>query len=175
MHTFDIVVAVDANFGIGIKGALPWHLPADLKHFKEVTSKQDDASKMNAVIMGRKTWDSLPTKFRPLPGRLNVVLTRDKNWSTSDALVAHSLDEALQLLDRVAGGVGNVFVIGGAQIYEQAIIHPKCKKLWLTHIKNQYSCDAFFPKIPASFKPESQSASQEEGEVRYYFAEYVNQ
>ena len=73
---FSLIVAMDSQNGIGKNGQLPWHLPADLKHFKEITCTVRDPKKQNVVLMGRKTWDSIPEKFRPLPGRINVVLTR---------------------------------------------------------------------------------------------------
>src|SRR3989338_11120601 len=101
MAPFNIIVAVDAKNGIGKKGGLPWSLPADLKHFKKITFNTTDESKMNAVVMGRKTWDSIPAKFRPLPGRLNVVLTRDPQLPfPAPVLRATGLPQALGLLEK---------------------------------------------------------------------------
>ena len=75
-RTFQVVVAATKTWGIGAGGALPWRLPGDLRHFRELTARTADPGKLNAVVMGRRTWDSLPPKFRPLPGRVNVVLSR---------------------------------------------------------------------------------------------------
>jgi len=94
---------------IGHDGTIPWHLPEDLAHFRTVT----DGS---TVVMGRRTWDSLPPRFRPLPGRRNVVVTRQPDWQAEGAVVAHSLEEAL-----ADAGTGTTWVIGGGEIYRQAL------------------------------------------------------
>ncbi len=96
---------------IGHDGTIPWHLPEDLAHFRAVT---DGAT----VVMGRRTWDSLPPRFRPLPGRRNVVITRQGDWQAEGAVVAHSLEEALQ-----DAGSATTWVIGGGEIYRQALPH----------------------------------------------------
>ncbi|MDN5758731.1 MAG: dihydrofolate reductase [Tomitella sp.] len=103
---------------IGAEGTMPWHLPEDLAHFKAVTSG-------HPVIMGRATWDSLPPRFRPLPGRRNIVLTRDTSWSAPGAEVAHSADDALALARAFAGTPhgGEAWVTGGAQIYRAMLPH----------------------------------------------------
>ncbi|MFV0532525.1 MAG: dihydrofolate reductase [Cumulibacter sp.] len=93
---------------IGREGSIPWHVPEDLRHFKEVTASA-------RVVMGRRTWDSLPERFRPLPGRDNVVITRQSNWRAAGARVVHSLDHAL------AEAAGDVWVIGGAEVYQNAM------------------------------------------------------
>src|SRR5262245_10605196 len=99
MVPFDIVVATDMNSGIGKDGQLPWNLPGDLRHFKDVTSRAKSPLKKNAVIMGRKTWEALPDKFRPLPGRVNLVLTHNKKLSfPPGVLQADNIDSALMLL-----------------------------------------------------------------------------
>ena len=109
-----LVAAVAKNGIIGADNRLPWHLPEDLKHFKALTNGQ-------AVIMGRKTWDSLPPRFRPLPGRINIVLTRDAAWQAPGAQVAHDLAAAM-----AAAGAAIPFVIGGAEIYRLALpLAPK--------------------------------------------------
>src|SRR5262249_730757 len=96
---FSIVVAFDSSYGIGKNGQLPWKLPADLKRFKEVTSTHKDPTKLNAVIMGRKTWESLPASFRPLPGRVNMVLSKQAELSLpAGVLLAPSLENALDQL-----------------------------------------------------------------------------
>ncbi|MDP2109045.1 MAG: dihydrofolate reductase, partial [Rhodocyclaceae bacterium] len=109
MNGLTLVAAVAKNGVIGDSNALPWHLPEDLKHFKQLTSG-------HAVIMGRKTWESLPLRFRPLPGRLNIVLTRDPRYVAEGAMVVHTLQEALKV-----GAGGTAFIIGGAELYAHAL------------------------------------------------------
>lgn len=155
-----IIVAVDKNFGIGKDGGLPWNLPGDMKHFKEVTTQPQGEGLINVVVMGRKTWESIPDKFRPLPGRLNVVLTRDPQYILpSEVLKASGLEEALRLLSGAAltGKTGKIFIIGGSEIFKIAISHPQCQEIFLTHIQRSFQCDRFFPTIPASFKETSRS------------------
>ena len=174
MKTFNIVVAIDRCGGIGKDGQLPWRLPGELRHFKEITTKVRDPSLKNAVIMGRKTWESLPAKFRPLPERFNVVLTRSASSSSlsiqADVLVAAALDEALAFLERKA--IESIFVIGGAEIYRQAIEHESLKRIYLTTIDHDFSCDVFFPQIGKGFELLSTSRSMEENGLTYQFLVY---
>ena len=173
MRPFAIVVAMDEQYGIGKNGQLAWHLSVDLKHFKEVTTATLNPAKTNAVIMGRKTWESLPPKFRPLPGRLNIVLTREAGFVLpSGVLKAASLDEALS---QIKPDIEGIFVIGGAQIYSQAIDHPACQKLYVTHLKGHFQCDAFFPAIHKQFVLISASEVQAEGKLNFHFCEYLKQ
>ena len=155
---FSIISALDKNRGIGNKNGLPWHLPADLKHFSETT-------KGAAVIMGRKTWDSLPEKYRPLPGRLNIVVSRSEVPLPEGTLLAHSLDEALTLVESTR----KAFVIGGAMLYAEAIQHPACNELLLTEIEGQFDCDAFFSEIPTRFK-RTTATQGEENNIKFQFA-----
>ena len=106
----NLIYAQAANRVIGRNNQLPWHLPEDLAHFKRTTLGQP-------VIMGRKTWDSLPERFRPLPGRHNIVVTRQPQWQAPGATVAHQLGTALS----AAGDVPRLFVIGGAELYAAAL------------------------------------------------------
>jgi len=172
MKQFSIIVAFDSQYGIGKDGHLPWRLPADLKHFKEITLMTANPAKKNAVIMGRKTWDSLPLKFRPLPGRVNLVLSNEgKLRLPPDVLCSKSLDEALSQLS--SSNIENVFVIGGAQIYALAINHPLCQKLYVTHVQGEYGCDAFFPPISRQFFPISASELDQEEDVIFQFSDYL--
>lgn len=127
-----LIAAVAQGGVIGLDNRLPWHLPEDLKHFKQQTMGCP-------VLMGRKTWDSLPARFRPLPGRMNVVLTRQADWQAEGAVRAGSLDEALAQL----AGQARVFVIGGAELYAAAL--PQADRLVLTEIDATWPGDAFFP------------------------------
>jgi dihydrofolate reductase len=110
MATLGLIFAQTRNGVIGRAGQMPWHLPEDLAHFKRVTMGQP-------VIMGRKTWDSIPQRFRPLPGRDNWVITRQTDWQSPGARVAHSLPEALAQLSQHS----QPWVIGGGEIYAQAL------------------------------------------------------
>jgi dihydrofolate reductase len=132
-----LIAAVAQGSCIGVGNQLPWHLPEDMAHFRQTT-------RGHAVIMGRKTWDSLPPRFRPLPGRRNVVLTRQSGWAAPGAEVAASLEAALALLSDSA----QVFVIGGAQIYAQAL--PWADELVLTEIHQAVAGDAYFPPWSAA-------------------------
>ncbi len=173
MRPFSIIVAIDSKQGIGKSGGLVWHVPGDLRHFKDVTSRVKDPAKKNAVIMGRKTWDSLPAKFRPLPGRLNVVLSRSP-ISLTDALVISDFQQALDLLGSDGyRHIESVFVIGGAQIYEAALHHPLCQNLYVTHVKGDFHCDAFFPDFESLYQISAQMPLEQYGDIIYYFADYT--
>ena len=172
MKNFSIVVAMDEQNGIGKQGRLPWHLPADLKHFKDITTKVSDPAKRNAVIMGRKTWESLPEKFRPLPNRLNIVLTSDAKFPVpQDVTIATSFDQALQAAS-TDQNVEGVFVIGGAQLFRESIDHPQCRQLFITEIKGNFSCDVFFPSIPGIFQATHTGPLMVEGDLSYRFIDY---
>jgi dihydrofolate reductase len=129
-----LIYARAANGVIGRKGTMPWHLPEDLAHFKRTTLGCP-------VIMGRKTWDSLPPRFRPLPGRANIVVTRDAAWTAEGALVAHSLEAARALCPPDS----DAWVIGGAQIYAQAL--PLASQVVVTEINQVFEGDAFAPEL----------------------------
>ena len=127
-----LIAAVARNGVVGRDNALPWHLPADLQHFKRTTLGAP-------VIMGRRTWESLPPRFRPLPGRRNVVVTRSAGWCAEGAQVAHSLEQALEQL----ADAPKAFVIGGAALYASAL--PLADELVLTEIDAEVEGDAHFP------------------------------
>ena len=130
-----LIYARGANGVIGLNNTMPWHLPEDLSHFKQLTSG-------NPVVMGRKTWDSLPERFRPLPGRTNIVVTRNADWQAEGVLNASSLEQALEL----GAQHGNtVWVMGGAQIYAQAL--PLADVVDVTIIHKDFEGDAFAPEL----------------------------
>ncbi|MFT3821298.1 MAG: dihydrofolate reductase [Rubrivivax sp.] len=138
MMTLSLIAAVAKNGVIGRGNGLAWRLPEDQQHFRAVT--------MGApVIMGRSTWDSLPARFRPLPGRRNIVLTRQPQWQADGAEVAHDLDAALALAGHAAEA-GRVFVIGGAEVYALAL--PRADELVLTEIERDFDGDVRFPEWP---------------------------
>jgi dihydrofolate reductase len=151
-----LVVAMDAQRGIGIDNKLPWHLPEDLAHFKRVTLGQP-------IVMGRKTFDSIG---RPLPGRRNIVVTRNADWRHDGIEVARSLDDAVAL----AGG--DASIIGGAQIFAEAL--PIADRLIVTHIDKTYRCDTFFPEIDSARWTAVSSEPQRSvaGDVDFSFVTY---
>jgi dihydrofolate reductase len=132
--TVNLIFARAANGVIGRDNRLPWHLPEDLAHFKRTTLGQP-------VVMGRKTWDSLPPRFRPLPGRLNIVVTRQPDWQAEGATRAGSLTEALARCPQET----DVWVIGGADIYAQAL--PLARRAVVTEIAQAFEGDAFAPQF----------------------------
>ena len=175
MIPFSIIVAIDEHNGIGKEGQLPWHLPADLKHFKNITTQTQSSAKQNIVIMGRKTWESIPERFRPLSGRVNVVLSHQEKLDLpEEVLHVKSFDEALNLFDQKdwVEKSESIFVIGGEQIFKLALAHEACHKLFLTHIQTTFECDTFLPVFEDVFKQATRSDSQTDGELSYYFAEY---
>ena len=117
---------------IGMDRALPWHLPEDMRRFKELTMG-------STVVMGRGTWESLPAKFRPLPGRRNIVITRQASYDAPGAEIAASLEEALELAD------GDVWIAGGASIYEQAL--PYADRVVRTRVHLQIEGDTHAPAL----------------------------
>ena len=157
-----IIVACDLANGIGFKGQLPWQkLSKDLSHFKNLTMG-------NTVLMGRKTWDSIPLKFKPLTNRLNIVLTRDKNKKfPKDVIVIHKFSEIPEQIQ------GKLFVIGGMSIYKWAL--QRCDEIYLTRIYDEYTCDTFFPDIHPNFKLEHRIETINENNTSYDFLYYTRQ
>ncbi|KAK3950397.1 dihydrofolate reductase-like domain-containing protein [Pseudoneurospora amorphoporcata] len=161
-----LVLAATRDMGIGLNGGLPWTgLKKEMAYFARVTKRLPDkqltgTKALNAVIMGRKTWDSIPPKFRPLKGRLNIVISRsvtsipsasEKFESDEGPVMASSLEQAINYLrqqQQREHKVGKVFVIGGGQIYGAALVLPKevSKRILLTRVLSpEFECDTFFP------------------------------
>ncbi len=167
MRHFDIIVAVDRNNGIGRKNSMPWKLKGDLQYFYNITSKTSDTSKQNAIIMGRKTFESLPVK--PLAKRVNIVLSTNLKLDLPQHVIqAISLDDALVKADTCE----NIFVIGGGILYELAIQHPMARYLYFTRIDHIFDCDAFFATLPANIVEESVSELFKENELTYQNFKY---
>lgn len=175
MKTFDIVVAADLNLGIGKAGGIPWNLSGDLRHFKEITTATSVPSKKNAVIMGRKTWESLPQGFRPLPQRVNLVLSKNKKYSLPQGVLrAQGLNAAFNLFENspLCDSVESIFVIGGGEIFKEALKNPRCSKIYLTQILTQFDCDTFFPPFNSQFKQISVSKPFIENSTEYILTVY---
>ncbi|OAE31014.1 hypothetical protein AXG93_1502s1140 [Marchantia polymorpha subsp. ruderalis] len=178
-RSFQIVLAVSRNWGLGVNGDLPWHLPLDLKHFTKVTTETRSSSKRNAVVMGRKSWDALPKKYRPLKRRFNVVLSRTSKQVDDDSgstVVCESVHSALTLLatPQYASEIETVFIIGGGQILRETMSASLCDAIHLTEVDAEVECDTFSPPVDRSiFTPWYASAPIVENNLRYSFVTYV--
>ncbi|RVX12119.1 Bifunctional dihydrofolate reductase-thymidylate synthase [Vitis vinifera] len=178
-RTYQVVVAATRDMGIGKDGKLPWRLPSDMKIFKDITMTVSDTVKKNAVIMGRKTWESIPLEHRPLPGRLNVVLTRSGSFDIATAenvVICGSMASALELLaaSPYCLSIEKVFVIGGGQILREALNAPGCDAIHITEIETSFECDTFIPAIDSLvFQPWYSSFPLVENNIRYSFMTYV--
>ena len=167
-----LIYARAANGTIGKDGAMPWHLPEDLAHFKQLTSGCP-------VVMGRKTWDSLPARFRPLPGRRNIVITRQSDWSQNGVQRASSLPEALQIAEQQDGGSSSssssstVWIMGGAQIYAQAL--PLADRVEVTEIAQDFDGDAFAPVLGPEWQLVARDSHVGKGGLPLSFVRYVRQ
>lgn len=173
---FFVIAAACKGNGIGYNNKLPWRLKREMEYFNRMTT--DDAHK-NVVIMGRKTWSSIPPKYRPLEDRTNVVLSRTVSTIEDRESVDHifsSLPDALEGVSQLRNK-GQVWVVGGQSIYEEALRLPQCKRIYLTKIDKEFECDTFFPEIDESiFKltddPEVPTEEQEEDGIKYKFHVY---
>lgn len=164
---FSLIVAADSKNGIGKNGKIPWKISADMDFFREKTI----GNGKNAVIMGRTTWESLPSGRRPLKNRLNIILTTKKTYAVSGAQIADSLDAALKIAEQ--NNCEETFVIGGAKVYAESIEHKNCSGIWLTRVFKTFNCDAFFPKIDENcFKKTWQSEIQKENGLEFQFEKF---
>lgn len=144
----ELIVAYDNKRGIGLNGDMPWHVPADLKHFSNITSS-------NIVIMGRKTWDSLPDEHRPLKNRINYIVSstmdQDIDIDNKNVFVLKSLDDCLGHIMIRQFNKRKIFIIGGQQLYNEAINHSKLNKIHVTEIYKDFGCDKHFSELPDRF------------------------
>jgi len=176
MRDFNIIVALDQNNGIGKDGKMPWNISSDLKHFKAITSNVSERGKMNVVIMGRKTWESIPKEFRPLKDRINVVLTKNTDLKfPQNVMICDSFKKAIELFDVVdmKDKIDQIFVIGGAQVFGEAIRFSNCKKIYVTHVNNVFECDTFFPPYTEDFKQFSLQDAPKNQEISLKYAQYI--
>lgn len=156
-----IIAAIGKNRELGRDNKLLWHIPEDMKRFRTLTKGQ-------TVIMGRKTYESLPSKFRPLPDRINIVISRDGNYHNKGIEVCTSIDAAIKKAKEYGRGI---FIIGGAQIYALAIEYAD--KLFLTQVDRSYpDADAFFPDF-SRFKTVISQESNISGNLQFKFIELV--
>ena len=157
-----LIYARAANGTIGKDGTMPWHLPEDLAHFKQLTTGCP-------VVMGRKTWDALPARFRPLPGRRNIVITRQPDWHQNGVQRTSSLRDALSICEHDA----TVWVMGGAQIYAQAL--PLADRVEVTEIAQDFEGDAFAPVLGAEWVQATREDHVTTGGLPFSFVRYLRQ
>mmetsp|Transcript_19874 Transcript_19874/g.50122 ORF Transcript_19874/g.50122 Transcript_19874/m.50122 type:complete len:497 (-) Transcript_19874:158-1648(-) len=172
------IVAQCPNRGIGNAGQLPWaKLPEDMKRFKTITSTAQQSGRRNAVLMGRKTWESIPAKFRPLDGRLNVVLTSNPGSvesapeTSKDVVVKETLAAAVEFCE-ASQDVESIFVIGGERVFTEAM--PLYSNIYLTRVGKQFDCDVFFPVIDLKeFRPVEVTKTKSYEEIPFDFVRYA--
>ncbi|XP_046415852.1 dihydrofolate reductase isoform X1 [Neodiprion fabricii] len=180
--TEDIGISVNGivseNQGIGINGRLPWRLKKEMAYFTRLTTETKDPSKKNVVIMGRRTWDVMPKKYRPLSNRINVVLTSKDLILGDEALVCKSFPDALEKLSKIplTDKIERIWVIGGSSVYKAAMELPNFHRLYLTLVRKYFECDTYFPPISNEFHlvkdPEVPDGIQEENGLQYEFKVY---
>ena len=156
-----LIYARARNGVIGKDNQMPWHLPEDLAHFKRVTLGQP-------VIMGRKTWDSLPARFRPLPGRLNIVITRQNDWQAEGAMRAASINDAI----RLCGDAPDAWIIGGAEIYRQA--EPLACSAVVTEIEQDFEGDAYAPSLGKGWTEVQRQSNAAASGLNFSFVTYLH-
>ena len=150
-----LVVAASENNAIGLKNQLLWHLPKDMRFFKNTTWGMP-------ILMGRKTFESMGSK--PLNGRLNIIITRNKNWVNEDVTVVHTMEQAIALADKFS--YKELLVIGGGEIYEMAL--PMAEKIWLTRVHTTIEGDVYFPKLNTDW--EMVSSTQNTADEKHKFS-----
>mgnify|MGYP001595361560 FL=1 len=161
MRHIAIIAAIGQNRELGLQGKLPWRIPDDMQRFKTLTMG-------HPVIMGRKTWESIPEKFRPLPGRTNIVVTRQAAYEAKRAVVATSLEDAHAAAAWASGG-DTTFIIGGGEIYREAL--PLTERLYLTLVDAAAEADTFFPPYEDTFTKKISEESRELNGLTYRWIE----
>lgn len=142
--TLTLIACVDAENGIGKAGTLPWHVPEDMQFFRDITTFVHVASKKNAVIMGRKTWESIPEKFRPLSQRWNIVVSSTQKGEHDGAYFVPSVEAAIECAKTL--DAETMFIIGGSSLYAYALEHLFVDEMYITHLSDTFACDIFFPE-----------------------------
>ena len=177
MEVSIIVAYSKKNRGIGFQNGLPWKLPGDMKYFKNKTKNELFNYPKNSVIMGRNTWDSIPLKFRPLEGRHNIVISNSGkvNGEKEGCIVVSSLDEAFLIAKTYTSP--HTFIIGGAQLYKEAIHHPLVSRLFITEIYKEFECDCEFPNFKEECADDPYIITQVsqfhfENDIHYRFLQY---
>lgn len=177
MKTVNLISAVCENNGIGIKGTLPWKLKKEMQYFTKLTTYTEASDCQNAVVMGRKSWESIPPKYKPLSGRLNVVISTTQNNFTDGVLSYKSVSEAIETLQAGFPNIETIWVIGGYGVYKEGLDKKLFDKLYITTIRKQFECDAFFPQFNLDDyqmieEPDIPTVIQEENGIQYEYKVY---
>ncbi len=159
----NLIYARPRNGVIGAHNGLPWHLPQDLAHFKRQTAGAP-------VMMGRKTWDSLPPRFKPLPGRTNIVVTRQRDWNSQGAMAVDSLEWGCALCAGMAPTPNELWVIGGAQLFAAAM--PLATRAIVTELDRDYEGDVFAPKLDDQWKEMARDTHVADDGMQFAFVTY---
>lgn len=171
MHTpISMILAVDEDNGLWKSNSLAWRIKADMSYFKEITTTTLDPTKQNAVIMWRRTWESIPPKFRPLPDRKNYILTRDTTFVWWDGSFSR-LEDCLETLQKDTT-IENIYIIWWAQIYNEAIQKDIADTIYLTQVFGSFDCDVFFVWVPDNYELETIGEKQEENGISFKFLVY---
>jgi dihydrofolate reductase len=166
---------MDENRGIGINNKLPWRLSKDMAFFKKKTTGTKYSSKKHAVIMGRLTWESLPEAYRPLPDRVNIVVTRNKSYKVPPGVLCiYDLNDFSSSLSTIKreNNLEDIFIIGGSQLYSWAIKQSFCTTMYVTSVHSKFNCDAFFPEFDSMFNKTESSDVEEEKFLSFNFEVY---
>lgn len=174
------IVACSLNNGIGKNGDLPWRLAKEMKNFSKITKTTSNPEKQNAIIMGRKTWQSIPIKRRPLIDRLNIVLSKTLKIETDEKSNPHhifgDLVEAIDFLKKQEQ-IERIFIIGGEKVYKLALDLKLVDRIYLTRILKEFDCDAYHPKLDENEydlikTDEVPMGIQEENDLKYEYLIY---
>jgi dihydrofolate reductase len=174
---FDMILAVDEKNWIGKSNNLAWSIPSDMKYFKKITTETTDLGKMNAVVMWKNTWESIPVKHKPLNDRINCILShnliKSDIWSKIDDFVLYfnSFEHCLSELESKEN-VENIFVIWWASLYNSVLDNEFLDKIYITKIKWDFKCDRFFAGLPNDFVVESYTDWQKENGIEFSFRVY---
>lgn len=166
-----IIVAADEKGGIGKSGKLPWHFKKEIQFFAKTTKETKNPDSRNMVVMGRKTWESIDQKYRPLPSRINVILSRQEDLEIPGAHVVPSINKALELAEQLENRIENIFVIGGGEVFRQIVENPLLDGIYFTNIHSTFECDTFFPSIPSDFT-KHHLGSDEENNIKFDYLLY---
>ena len=172
MKNFSVILASDEKNGIWKSWVLAWRISEDLKYFKKITT-DSESDKKNAVIMGKNTWESIPDKYKPLPSRINCILSRSFNFEDNywEVRKFGNFESALQNLS-LDENIDKIFVIGWAYLYNKVFSNKNLEYIYKTKVYWDFDCDVFVDNIPNNFKLKETSKTKKENEIEFIFEKY---